>query len=264
MQHLLGTTLPDDRDELRVALDGLRAHALGNLREQNIALTKQQMSASITPDLLIVNAINTIEELDKVANALAKRLREWYALYDPELEHAYKDHAAFVDAVLTRTSERSSNTMGGTFSEPDLLTIVSEAKLLRSTYEQRDALVGYLEMAMQQHTPNILALAGPTIGAKLISMAGSLQRISRLPSSTIQLLGAETALFRHLRNKRSKPPKHGIIFNHQLLQRAPRQMRGKVARALADKLSIAAKIDFFKGEFIGDKLYAEVELKAKA
>lgn len=261
--HLLGTELPEDNASLRAALETLRQAPVMDLRSRNIALTKKQLAASVTPDLLIINAINTVEELDKVANALAKRLREWYALHDPELEHAYQDHQAFVDAVLTKTGSRSDDTMGGQLTAQDVEAMLAEAGTLSAIYSQRATLLAYLETTMQQHAPNIKHLAGASIGAKLMSMAGSLQRLSRLPSSTIQLLGAETALFRHLRNKRARPPKHGIIFNHVLLQRAPRDMRGKVARALADKLSIAAKIDFFKGEFIGDKLYAEVEAKVK-
>ena len=234
------------------------------LRDANLRLTKQQMRESVKPDALIINTINAIEELDKVCNTLTKRLREWYAIYDPELEHAYKDHRVFVEAILTRTAGRSEDTMGGELAEPDIAIILQEAAAVSGLYAQRDVLLGYLEIIMQRHTPNIMKVGGPTIAAKLLALAGSMDRLSRMPSSTIQLLGAETALFRHLRNKRSKPPKHGIIFNHVLLQRAPRPMRGKVARALADKLSIAAKIDFFKGEYLGDVLYAQVEARAKA
>ena len=261
MDHMLGVAVPEDRAALAAALQDLRTKPLADLREQNLQRTKQQLRESVTPDLIIINTINTIEELDKVANALVKRLREWYALYNPELEHQYPDHHAFIEAAL-HNSTRSADTMGGLFKEQELGTILSQAALASQIYAQREVLIASLEAAMEQHTPNIKRLAGATIGAKLIAMSGSLLRMSRLPSSTIQLLGAETALFRHLRNKRARPPKHGIIFNHQLLQRAPREMRGKVARALADKLSIAAKVDYFKGEFIGEQLYREVEAKA--
>jgi nucleolar protein 56 len=259
--HVEHSELPHDK--LSHLLQEMKKEGL-DLRDANLRLTKQQIKDTVKPDLLIINTSNAIEELDKVANALVKRLREWYALYDPELEHAYKDHKAFVEAVLTRTSQRTDDTMGGEIAEVDLAIILQEAATVQQLYVQREELLIYLELIMDQHTKNVKALAGATIGAKLLAMAGSLERLSRLPSSTIQLLGAETALFRHLRNKKSKPPKHGIIFNHQLLQRAPRAMRGKVARALADKLSIAAKLDYFKGEFMGDTLYRQVEEKANS
>ncbi|HIH24212.1 TPA: hypothetical protein HA251_04220 [Candidatus Woesearchaeota archaeon] len=230
------------------------------LRERNIALTKSAISASVTSDLMIINAINNIDEIDKIANTLAKRLREWYALHDPELEHSTPEHRAFVEALLTAPA-RSADTMGGTLTDTDIAILNDQASRIRDLYVQRDKLLVYLEETMRQHTPNIAAVAGGMIGGKLIALAGSLQRLATMPSGTVQLLGAETALFRHLRNPRARPPKHGIIFNHVLLQRAPKPLRGKAARAIADKISIAAKVDRFKGAFIGDKLYAEIESK---
>jgi nucleolar protein 56 len=97
---------------------------------------------------------------------------------------------------------------------------------------------------MNQAAPNILALAGPLLGARLIALAGGIKKMALMPSSTIQLLGAEKALFRSLRTS-SPPPKHGIIFQHPFLQKAKYWQRGKVARALAGKLAIAARIDTF-------------------
>lgn len=230
------------------------------LREENLKLTRLAIRASVSRDLLIINTINTIEEMDKVTNTLSKRLREWYALYDPETEHRLRDHKALVEEILTN-KPRVPNTMGGTLSEEDLMILHAEAARVRELYEQRDKLHDYLEAIMQEYTPNVKKVASAMIGAKLIALAGSLSRLSSLPSGTVQLLGAETALFRHLRNPRARPPKHGVIFNHLLLQRAPKNMRGKAARTIADKISIGAKVDFFKGEYIGDKLYAEVEKK---
>jgi nucleolar protein 56 len=231
--------------------------------ELNLALTRTMIRASVTPDAMITNASNHIDEIDKVVNVLAKRLREWYALHDPELEHAYQDHRAFVEAVLKRTTTRSEDTMGAALTPADIDALLGQARAVQALFVQRDTLIAYLDTTMHEHTPNIHRVAGATIGAKLLALAGGLQRMARMPASTIQLLGAETALFRHLRNKKARPPKHGVIFNHLLLQRSPKALRGKVARTLADKLSIAAKLDYFKGEFLGDTLYAQVEAKTK-
>jgi nucleolar protein 56 len=230
------------------------------LREENLKLTRLAVRNSVSRDLLIINTINTIEELDKVTNTLSKRLREWYALYDPETEHRLREHKLLVEEILAN-KPRSHNTMGGTLTEEDLMILHAEAARVRDLYEQRDRLLDYLEAIMQEYTPNVKKVAGAMIGAKLIALAGSLSRLSSMPSGTVQLLGAETALFRHLRNPRARPPKHGIIFNHLLLQRAPKNLRGKAARTLADKISIGAKVDFFRGEYVGDALYAEVEKK---
>jgi nucleolar protein 56 len=98
--------------------------------------------------------------------------------------------------------------------------------------------------------------------ARLISIAGSLDRLAKMPSSTIQVLGAEKALFRSLKTG-SRPPKHGIIFQYQPLHSAPRWQRGKISRTLASKLSIAVRIDAFRGEFIGDKLKESIEKRIR-
>jgi nucleolar protein 56 len=115
---------------------------------------------------------------------------------------------------------------------------------------------------MDKFCPNIKAVCDVMVAASLIEHAGSLKRLSILPSSTIQILGAEKALFRHMKTG-AKPPKHGIIVNHSLIAKSPDKMHGKIARAVADKISIAAKVDYFQGKFIGDKLRKELDEKFK-
>jgi nucleolar protein 56 len=111
---------------------------------------------------------------------------------------------------------------------------------------------------MQETAPNLTALLSANLGARVISLAGGLQRLATLPSSTVQLLGAEKAMFMHLRSGKA-PPKHGIIFQHPAIHRAPYWQRGKVARSMAAKAAIAAKVDFYKGEYIGERLKAELD-----
>jgi nucleolar protein 56 len=106
-------------------------------------------------------------------------------------------------------------------------------------------------------------ITGGLIGAKLLEKAKSLKHLAMMPSSTIQLLGAETALFRHLRNKSIRPPKHGLIISHSFVMDAKRQDKGAAARKLAAKISIAARVDYFKGEFIGDILKEDLEKNGK-
>jgi nucleolar protein 56 len=132
---------------------------------------------------------------------------------------------------------------------------------LEQLYGEKEHLVTYIEKKMATTLPNVAALAGSRIGAQLLSHAGSIERLSGMPSSTLQLLGAETALFRHLKNrKKHRPPKYGLLFNHPLVQKVPKEQQGKAARALADKLSICAKVDRFEGEPVAaafKKLLAE-------
>jgi nucleolar protein 56 len=99
---------------------------------------------------------------------------------------------------------------------------------------------------------------GPTLGAKLIRYTGGLGRLTVVPSGTIQLLGAEKALFRHLKEK-ADPPKYGVIFQHPMINQAKWWHRGKIARTFASKISIAARIDYYGGEFIADTLEKQME-----
>ena len=115
---------------------------------------------------------------------------------------------------------------------------------------------------MGEYCPNLKELAGSTIGAKLLEHTGSLKRLVMMPASTIQILGAEKALFRHIKTG-ARPPKFGLIHDHQFIQSAKRNEQGKRARALADKLSLAVKMDYFKGEFIAKRLKTELEEKFK-
>jgi nucleolar protein 56 len=121
---------------------------------------------------------------------------------------------------------------------------------------------------MNKIAPNITMTAGATIGARLIARAGGLERMARLPASTIQVLGAEKALFRAIRTG-SRPPKHGILFQHEAVHMAPKWQRGKIARTLANKIAIAARIDFYRGEKAGEltgmleKRLAEIKIKYK-
>jgi nucleolar protein 56 len=111
---------------------------------------------------------------------------------------------------------------------------------------------------MEVLAPNVSSLAGPIIGARLISLTGGLQRLSQVSSSTIQVLGAEKALFRHLRDG-ELPPKHGILFQHPYLHNAPYWQRGKIARALAGKIAIAAKLDQNSDKIMSDELEADIK-----
>ncbi|MDD9953194.1 MAG: hypothetical protein OXR66_02570 [Candidatus Woesearchaeota archaeon] len=230
---------------------------LVQLRKKNIELTKAAIQKSVTPDVHIIHARNTIAELDKVANALVKRLRDWYKHHNPELEHANQEHEDFIAAVLEYQTPDAEG-MGAPVSKETVDVYAQQAVLVQQLYAQREQVLTYLEKAMQARTPNLLHIAGAMIGGELLVLAGSLRRLATMPAGTIQLLGAESAMFRHLR-KNAKPPKHGVIFNHELMQRAHPKLHGKIARTLADTISIGARVDFFEGDFCGDTLLAKVE-----
>lgn len=239
---------------------------VSKFRQKNIDLTKIQVKESQKPDLLIIQAISAIEEFDHVGNMISKRLREWAGWWVPEASRAIKDHEMFCKRIVECSQKSlfqelgvsSNDSMGWLLSETDAGAIKIQALACLEILECRNKHESYLRSLIQKVCPNLDAIVGHLIGAKLIDHAGSLKRLSEMPSSTIQVLGAEKALFRHLKTG-AKPPKFGVIFSHPLIQSAKRVDQGKISRALADKISIAVKVDYFKGQFLGDKLKKELE-----
>lgn len=229
---------------------------LASRRDACFAQTKDALQHALTPDQLVIQAHDMLQDLHRTTNTLAKRLREWAGGHLPEID-TIPDHEHVVTLLTQDKKEilkalQRTESIGTPLDKKDVEEIKRAARLIKELYAEKERLLTYLETSMHEFMPSTQALCGTSIAAELLASAGSLKRLARLPSGTIQLLGAETALFRHLKNKRNKPPKHGIIFNHQLLQRAKRQDRGKVARALADKIALCARIDYFKGEPAGD------------
>lgn len=226
---------------------------LAKLRQKNLQITKQKLRESIHEDNLIVQAINNYEELNKILNTLVKRLREWYELYNPEFSKETFDNESFVKYLKREKSE-----LGGDLKKEDLDIVFELREKIKNLYELKNNDEKYLDNLMNNYCRNLKTVAGTLVGAKLIEKAGSLKKMALMPASTIQLLGAEKALFRHIKSK-SLCPKHGLIHEHPFILQAKREERGKKARLLADKISLAVKVDFFKGKFIGDKLKEELK-----
>lgn len=233
-------------------------------------------------DLFIANAISAVDDADKILNLMASRIREWYGLHFPELEELVRDHRDYVrlvyelghrsnftienikkvlpnisDERARRIAEVAQKSVGADMADFDIEAIKAYARVFVMLVDTRRKLAEYIDEAMKEVAPNIRELVGPLLGARLINLAGGLMKLALLPASTIQVLGAEKALFRALRTG-GKPPKHGVIFQFPEIFRSPRWQRGKIARALAAKLAIAAKADAFTGNFIAPKLKEEL------
>lgn len=206
--------------------------------------TKAKIAASIGDDNLISQAINSIGEIDRAVNILSKRLREWYELFNPELSHDVYDHDLFVSKLMEH-SKKVKNSMGADLDDYDTSAIESLAMKIKFLYEEKDMLVDYIRNKMANFCPNLLEVCGPLIGAKLLAHKGTLKELAFMPASTIQLLGAEKALFRHLKSN-ARSPKYGYILQHQDVSKA--ENKGKAARQLANKISLAAKKDYFSRE----------------
>jgi len=232
------------------------------LVKHDIFLTKLMIANTVNKDNHVIQAINSIEDLDKICNMFAKRIREWYGYYFPEYAHDIDDNETFLRKIVQHDKSELMKelslkiSMGPDISTADLDTIIGLARQAADLYSERDTLKLYLDNLTKEYCPNVTAIAGSLIGAKLLEKAGSLRHLSMMPSSTIQLLGAEKALFRHLRNKNIRPPKHGLILSHPFVME--KKDKGKAARIFSSKVSIASKVDYFKGEFIGDKLKEEM------
>lgn len=237
-----------------------------SIRTELIKKTKTELASSVTEDVLIMQTLATVDDLSLSLNNVVTRLREWAAYTVPEMEHVVSNHESFTRFLATKSYDEivsefvTDAPMGARLSDVDYSALVSFATKVLEMYELRTSLTDYLESSLQKYMPNTLAICGPTIAARLLSSAGSLRRMATIPASTIQLYGAEKALFRHLRSG-AKSPKYGYIFSHPLLQNAPRSDAGKVARALADKIAMCAKLDYFKGDFLGDKYLLILETK---
>jgi len=240
------------------------------LRQKSIAAAEQAIrEASSRPDLHLVQAIQALDDTDKYLNITATRASEWYGLHFPELTQMIQDNIAlckiiaeiggrdayteenlagrgFTDKKVEAIISARDRSKGGTISEGDLGRVRSLAALAIQLGSLRDGLNGYVESQMKKVAPNVAEIAGATIGARLMAKAGGLDRLAILPASTIQILGAEKALFRALRTG-ARPPKHGILFQHQAVHTAPKWQRGKIARTLANKIAIAARVDYYRG-----------------
>jgi len=228
------------------------------MHDANLDLTQRGIESSFSEDQLIINSVRFIDDLNRALGMLGKRFREWLSLHRPGLERKIPDAERLAE-VFSKESEHIDEKMGAKLAKEDIEHLRQIGRELRRIYGFRERERAYLEEKMKTVCPNISALAGEQIGARLLSIAGSLERMATLPASTVQLLGAEQALFRHLKNPRSRPPKYGILHEHPLIQKSKKSDHGKVARMLADKIALAARVDYFRGDFVADRLRKEIE-----
>jgi nucleolar protein 58 len=216
-------------------------------------------------DTMIIQAIALLDDLDKELNTYAMRAKEWFGWHFPEMTKIVVDNVAYAKCVLKMNARREtcSSTdfeeilpedlekdlkeaaeisMGTEISSEDILTIMSLCNEIIALFQYRSQLFEYLKSRMQTIAPNLTALVGELVGARLISHAGSLLNLAKHPASTIQILGAEKALFRALKTKKDTP-KYGLIYHASLVGQAGIKKKGKMARMLAAKAALATRVD---------------------
>ncbi|KAI4906352.1 Nucleolar protein 58 [Alternaria incomplexa] len=215
-------------------------------------------------DTMIIQSIASLDVLDKQLNTYAMRVKEWYGWHFPELAKILNDNLAYSRVVLKmgfRTKARESDlseilpeeieaavkaaaeiSMGTEITEEDLEATSALAEQVVDLTEHRQSLGAYLSNRMQALAPNLTALVGELVGARLIAHAGSLMNLAKSPGSTIQILGAEKALFRALKTKHDTP-KYGLIYHASLIGQATGKNKGKIARMLAAKSALGLRVD---------------------
>ncbi|NHJ47366.1 MAG: C/D box methylation guide ribonucleoprotein complex aNOP56 subunit [Asgard group archaeon] len=255
------------------------------LRETVIQITKERVrQAADKRDRLIVHAIESIDDLDKTLNLFSSRLREFYGMHFPELVDAIENHNTFA-MIISESGDKSKitkeilidkvkfpkekanqildarkTTMGSELLSQDIQIIRDQAKIVVDLYKRRQTLEKWMDEAMRSVAPNICGVINPLLGARLISLAGSLKDLALSASSKIQILGAEKALYRTIKTG-APPPKHGIIYQDSRLNQSKWWQRGKIARVLSGRISIAARMDFFEAEDKSQELAIEVNDK---
>lgn len=226
-------------------------------RDISLLLTKEGVrKSSEKKDKLIVESVRALDEMDQALNLLCERLREWYSYSNPELDKKITDNYVYAKKVHQGTSDTDS--MGAVLDPRDDGTIREFANCILNLFEERKILEAYITEETQKIAPNLSSLLGAVLTARLMSSVGGLEELARLPSSTIQVLGAEKALFRHLRTG-ARPPKHGLILQHPLVNRAPKKLRGKISRSLAAKIAILARVDCYSSEFVAEEVEAKLQ-----
>ena len=221
---------------------------------------------------------------------MGARMREWYGLHFPELDNLVQSIVLYAEIVskagfreniteeiLQSTGSQdkkievildaAKRSKGGDMTLENLAIIKRLADQVIAQSDLRRVLADHIELTMETVAPNVKEMLTATVGARIISKAGSLARLAMLPASTVQVLGAEKALFRALKTG-ARPPKHGLLFQHPLIHSAPKWQRGKIARAIASKVTIAARIDYYrhngKDRTIHDKLNVRInEIREK-
>lgn len=283
-QNNIQNTKPAYIVQSKLAMNEIEAtQALRNFAIEFSSVRVKEASEKL--DLHIIQSVNALDELDKIINVVGARMREWYGLHFPELDNLIQSLIAYAEIVtkaglrenITRQiienagmhdrkaeiiMDAAKRSKGGDMTTENLVIVKKIAQEIISQSELRRILSDHIEIAMDLVAPNVKSLLTASVGARIIAKAGSLSRLAVLPASTIQVLGAEKALFRALKTG-TRPPKHGLIFQHPLIHSAPRWQRGKIARAIASKVAIAARIDVYRHSEKDSSILERLERRIK-
>ncbi|MCX8166725.1 MAG: NOP58 family protein [Candidatus Micrarchaeota archaeon] len=214
--------------------------------ERELAIKKAKEMATKRleqKDIAIINAVALVNDLNEVINLLSERLTIWYFKGMKKMK---------ADPNILKQIE----SLDDSTKENQHMKLI--AIQIKSLQELRKQTLEYINSTIKELMPNTCSLVGETIAANLLAKAGSFEKLFKYPASTIQVLGAEKSLFKHLR-KGAKSPKHGVIFSHPFITRASKKLRGKIARAIATKLSMAIRVDYTTKRDVSSELRKSLE-----
>lgn len=231
------------------------------LHELSLEITNYRLKeASKARDMYLIQSINAIDEIDEATGKLIERLREWHTIHFPEMNKIknnekyvnliaeYGDMYSIIESGLLDEINTLNQSIGAEIEGQDLEILQEFANSVKSLQDTKKSLTDYVDQKMSEIAPNLSDLIGSSLGAKLIAHIGGIEKLALLPSSTVQIMGAEKALFRHKKTG-ERPPKHGLIYQYPEIRSARWWLKGKIARALAAKISLAVRKDVYSGEF---------------
>lgn len=239
-----------------------------NRREEALEEAKDRLRSADDRDRHVINAVKLLEQLQQNEKKHFESFRNWYSLHFPELEDEIGDDNELLKLLergvrregLEPFEELAENSTGSNLGEREESMLEDVRDMILEQQELQEELRDYISEACREEMPNLSELLGPILTGKLLAHAGDLETLARKPSSTIQMLGAEKALFRYLHGE-GTPPKHGVLFEHPLVNQLPDDTRGKMARFIANKASIAARMDFYGDKEKGGELREEAQQK---
>ncbi len=237
-----------------------------DIREKAIKKGRKKLKESQNRDKLIIKAVNFLDQSNNNFNHEMERFRDWYSLHFPELtkEITKDEHLIKILSNGVKRNEISSfesmakESTGMPLNKKDIELLEESLEILERKLENREKIKKYVSEIADDEIPNLKQVLGPLLAARLISLTGGLEELAKKPASTVQMLGAEKALFRYLHGK-GTPPKHGILFQHNFVNSLPEENRGKMARFLANKSVMAARLDQYGDKNKGEELREECQ-----
>jgi nucleolar protein 56 len=231
------------------------------LHETAMRVAGDLVTAGLTSkDTQILQAVKALDDVNEAYNVITERLFDWCSTRFPVQS---MKPAELIDRILKSGSNEELSVVA-VMSDEDTAVVKGLAATAKALYDERKVLEGYITSGMEELAPNLSKVLGPLLGARLTARAGGIDKLAKMPASTIQVMGAGDALFKHLRAG-TPSPKHGLIYKHPLILGSPKAARGKISRMLAGKAAIAVRVDYYSGNVVdlGDLKEKAVEIKRR-